>query len=196
MPYTTIVAGTTITASWANASVRDQVVTPFATTAARDSAISSPVDGMLAAITDTDALSYYDGSAWNQIGPLSGWTTWTPTVTQSGTPTQATADSRYTRIGRTIIATGLITFTGAGTGSNAIICTLPVTARTPTTGIDLGTFTYFDSGNTNRQGTARYASTTTCNFIYDGFGSAMGVGDFAIASGDALRVLFMYEAAA
>lgn len=55
MPYTTLVSGTTITASWANSSVRDQVVTPFATTAARDSAITVPVNGMVAAITSNDS---------------------------------------------------------------------------------------------------------------------------------------------
>lgn len=47
MPYTTLVSGTTITAAWANANVRDQTVTPFASWAARDSAISSPVAGMV-----------------------------------------------------------------------------------------------------------------------------------------------------
>jgi hypothetical protein len=47
MPYSTVVSGTTITAAWGNANVRDQVVTPFATAAARTSAITSPVLGML-----------------------------------------------------------------------------------------------------------------------------------------------------
>jgi len=68
MPYTTVVAGTTITASWGNASVRDQVVTPFATAAARSSAITSPVDGMLSSITGVNGLDYYDASI----------TTWRP----------------------------------------------------------------------------------------------------------------------
>lgn len=64
MPYTTLVAGTTITASWANASVRDQVVTPFASASARTSAITSPVEGMLSYQADVDLFYYYDGSAW------------------------------------------------------------------------------------------------------------------------------------
>jgi len=54
MPYTTVVAGTTITASWGNSNVRDQVVTPFATTGARDSAITSPVIGMVEYISSND----------------------------------------------------------------------------------------------------------------------------------------------
>lgn len=64
MPYTTLVAGTTITAAWANASVRDQVITPFASTAARDSAITAPVNGMLCTTTDTGYLWYYRTSKW------------------------------------------------------------------------------------------------------------------------------------
>lgn len=66
MPYTTITTGTTITASWANASVRDQVVTPFATTSARDSAITAPVDGMVCYITGEDRFYSYDGSTWTR----------------------------------------------------------------------------------------------------------------------------------
>lgn len=64
MPYTTVVAGTTATAAWANANVRDQVVTPFANAAARDSAITSPIEGMLAYLQDVDLVTYYNGSAW------------------------------------------------------------------------------------------------------------------------------------
>jgi hypothetical protein len=54
MPYTTSVAGTTITASWANANVRDQVVTPFASTSALASAITAPVVGMATYISSND----------------------------------------------------------------------------------------------------------------------------------------------
>jgi len=55
MPYTTNVAGTVITASYGNANIRDQVVTPFASTGARDAAIASPVIGMLEYISSNDA---------------------------------------------------------------------------------------------------------------------------------------------
>jgi len=55
MPYTTSVAGTTITASWANANVRDQVVTPFSSTSALASAITAPVVGMATYISSNDA---------------------------------------------------------------------------------------------------------------------------------------------
>jgi hypothetical protein len=67
VPYTTVVAGTTITAAWGNANVRDQVVTPFASAAARDSAITSPVDGMHAYQQDIDLDCIYNGTAWQNV---------------------------------------------------------------------------------------------------------------------------------
>jgi hypothetical protein len=65
--YTTVVPGTAITASWANANVRDQVVTPFATALARDSAITAPVEGMICYLADVDQFWYYNGSLWAPI---------------------------------------------------------------------------------------------------------------------------------
>lgn len=55
MAYTTVVTGTAITAAWGNGDVRDQVIVPFASTAARDSAITSPVVGMVEYIKSNDS---------------------------------------------------------------------------------------------------------------------------------------------
>ena len=75
MPYTTIVAGTYATASWANANVRDQTIVSFASTGARDASITSPVAGMVCFINSDDAnegLYVYHGATggWRK-GP--GW---------------------------------------------------------------------------------------------------------------------------
>lgn len=64
MGYVTVAAGTAITSSWANAEVRDQVVSVFASSAARDSSVTSPVEGMYAYLEDSDLLTYYDGANW------------------------------------------------------------------------------------------------------------------------------------
>lgn len=86
MPYTTNVAGTTITAAWGNANVRDQVVTPFASSAARTSAITSPVAGMLSYLTGTKQLEPYDGSAWVPVnGTMVAYGLRTTAQTFSGT---------------------------------------------------------------------------------------------------------------
>lgn len=99
MPYTTILAGTWATASWANSNVRDQVVTPFTTSAARDAAITSPVEGMLAYLTapstgeytstgqntfaPTGVLTVYNGARWVALTPISAYTATGGTLTST-----------------------------------------------------------------------------------------------------------------
>jgi hypothetical protein len=68
MPYTTVVAGTTITASYGNANIRDQVVTPFASASARTSAITSPVEGMLSYRADEKVFEGYNATSWLPVG--------------------------------------------------------------------------------------------------------------------------------
>jgi len=116
VPYTTIVAGTTIAASWANANVRDQVITPFANTSARDSSIGSPVEGMCCYITGSDVLQVYNGANWVTITPQSA------TVATS----QNTATTSFTDLGTVgpavTLDTGtkaLITLTGQLSQNNA-----------------------------------------------------------------------------
>lgn len=67
MPYTTLVAGTTITAAWANANVRDQTISPFATNVARAAAVTAPVNGQHVYITGTRRLEVYTGSLFQPI---------------------------------------------------------------------------------------------------------------------------------
>lgn len=62
MPYTTVVAGTAITASWGNANVRDQVVTPFADAATRTSQRTAPIEGMISYLSDVDQVNFYNGT--------------------------------------------------------------------------------------------------------------------------------------
>ena len=44
--------------------LQDQVICVFASSTARDSAISSPAEGQFCFLTDSDSLQYYDGSSW------------------------------------------------------------------------------------------------------------------------------------
>lgn len=66
--YSIVVAGTVITASRENQYVSRQVITRFANTSARDSAISDAEEGMYADLADCDALTRYSGSAWGIAG--------------------------------------------------------------------------------------------------------------------------------
>jgi hypothetical protein len=64
MPRKEFEAFTRLDASDVNTYLMDQSVMSFAGTAARGSAIATPVEGMAAYLEDSDILSIYDGSAW------------------------------------------------------------------------------------------------------------------------------------
>jgi hypothetical protein len=89
MAYTTIVSGTNITSSWANANVRDQVVSPFGSTAARTAAITSPIAGMVSTLTTntaTEGVEVYNSAGqwrmpWNLPWGYVQYTQTTTTVT-------------------------------------------------------------------------------------------------------------------
>jgi len=61
--------GDLVNASEFNTYVQEQVVMVFADSTARDSAVTSPSEGMFAYLQDTNDLTFYNGSAWaNFIG--------------------------------------------------------------------------------------------------------------------------------
>lgn len=53
-----------LTAADMNTYVGYQVISTFAGTAARATAIGTPVEGQFAFLKDTDTLTYYTGSNW------------------------------------------------------------------------------------------------------------------------------------
>jgi hypothetical protein len=77
MPRKTFVTGTVLTASDVNTFLMNQSVMVFASASARNTAITSPTEGMIAYLSDTNALTLYDGSAWVgavNTGSLNGYT--------------------------------------------------------------------------------------------------------------------------
>lgn len=65
-------AGAVLTASDVDQYLMKQTVMPFASTTARDAALTSPTEGMVCVITGEDRLYVYDGSAWQRAGHWSG----------------------------------------------------------------------------------------------------------------------------
>jgi hypothetical protein len=77
-----------------NTYVGDQVVMVFASSSARSSAVSSPTEGMVSYLKDTNAIEYYDGSSWGGIGDITAVSAGTNIDVTSGTgpvPTVALA---------------------------------------------------------------------------------------------------------
>jgi hypothetical protein len=69
MPRKVFVAGEILTAADVNTNLMDQAVMSFAGTAARGSAIPSPVEGMVTYLNDADRLEVYT-NAWKPVGSI------------------------------------------------------------------------------------------------------------------------------
>jgi hypothetical protein len=82
--------GDVLTAADANGYLASQVVMVFADAAARTTAITSPQEGMISFLKDTNATQYYSGSAWVSIdsGSVS------PLTTKGDLYTYSTTDAR------------------------------------------------------------------------------------------------------
>ena len=66
--FKTWVNGDVLTAPDVNTYLMEQAVMVFADGTARDTALSSPAEGMHAFTKDNDTLWYYDGAAWQAAG--------------------------------------------------------------------------------------------------------------------------------
>lgn len=65
--FKTFAVGEVLTANNVNTYLMQQTVMVFTSAAARTSAISSPSEGMVSYLTDSNSLWYYNGSAWVEI---------------------------------------------------------------------------------------------------------------------------------
>ena len=71
MPRKVFTAGEVLAAADVNSFLMDQTIQVFAGTAARGSAIGTATEGMYTHLNDTDALQYWNGSAWVSAIPAS-----------------------------------------------------------------------------------------------------------------------------
>lgn len=196
MPFKTFVAGATLTAAEINTNLMNQAVI-VCTSGTRP---ASPVEGMVIYETDTDKLQVYGGAAWVEVATTAAWSTYTPTLTQSGAVTKTVTYARYQRIGRMVTAEFLLSITGTGTAANAVSIGLPFTAA-QAANMAAGSGYIFDtSAGVTFGGIAMLATTSTVVLqptSADAAG-ALGVSVFAaaLASGDSVSGSITYEAAA
>jgi hypothetical protein len=133
--FKTFTTGEVLTAGDVNGYLMQGVLV-FASTAARDAAITAPSEGQFAFTKDTNSLFYYDGAAWVAsgaagdiegvtagVGISGGGTSGTVTVTNS----MATAiDAK----GDLVPGTGADTFSRLAVGANDTVLTADSTAAT------------------------------------------------------------------
>jgi hypothetical protein len=106
-----------------------QGVLVFASTAARDAAITAPAEGQFAFTKDTNSLFYYDGAAWvasGATGDIEGVTAGTGISGGGTSGTVTVTNSMATAIdakGDLIVGTGADTFSKLTAGTNGYVLT-------------------------------------------------------------------------
>lgn len=126
------------------------------------------------------------------------WSTYTPTLTQSGAVTKTVTKARYGQVGKIVVVRVALAVTGAGTANNAITVSLPVTAAG--TGEYVGQFVWFNAGVNEWVGSAYISTTTTVKGRTSGAGGidlgVTGSADgTALANTDLISMSAIYEAA-
>jgi hypothetical protein len=102
MPRKEFDAFTRLDASDVNTFLMDQSVMTFESSAARGSAIATPVEGMLTYLEDTDTYESYTGSGWVSALPMGAWTAFTPTWSALTVGNGVYLRSHFFRIGKTV----------------------------------------------------------------------------------------------
>jgi hypothetical protein len=124
VPRKVFVAGEILTAADVNTNLMDQAVMVFDDSAARGSAIPSPIEGMVTYLKDTDALEKFDGSNFVNVNTDSGKIL--QVVSTTKTDTFSTSSTSFTDV------TGLtVSITPSSTSSKILIL---VTVQTGGTG--------------------------------------------------------------
>lgn len=130
---------------------------------------------------------------------VTGWTSYTPTLTQSGAVTKTVTYAKYQRVGRLITVTCFLTVTGSGTANNPVIVGLPVAAASSTTNLPMGTMFVFDNGTAWYHGVCLLSTTTSVWGLANADNVYLGQtgGDFAaaLANTDVVGINVTYEAA-
>lgn len=192
MPVKTWATNDVPTASDFNTHFRDQVLSTV-TSGTRPSG----TEGQMIYETDTDLCYIYNGG-WVRFGAGGGWTTYTPTLTQSGAVTKTVTYAKYEKVGRMVTVNVRLDVTGAGSANNAVTVSLPFTAAT--SAIDIGVGRIVDaSAAQGFTGTAYLASTSTVYLNDTTQAAAVALGQTgaafsaALASGDSITCSFTYE---
>ena len=131
MAYKVFSNGSVLNASDLNDYLMNQSVMVFSSSTARASAITSPVEGMITYLEDTNRFQFYNGTAWQDLSDeATGWSDKTAdysivaadlgtTIRSTGSAITVTIDNVLTQQGDRIdfiqAGTGQITF-AAGSG--------------------------------------------------------------------------------
>jgi hypothetical protein len=162
-------AGDVVAAADVNGYLMDQAVMVFADATARTAAIAAPTEGMVTYLSDTDALEYYDGSAF--VG-----------VSNPGDITAVTAGTALTGGGTSGAVTLDVDLDAVNTTT---FITDATTARTLTS-TDAGNTILFTSASAitiTVDASTDFAVGTRVDIIADGAGAVTVTADTATVAG-------------
>lgn len=129
-----------LTSSDVNGYLMDQTVMVFDDTTDRDSILAAVLaEGLICQTLDDDTIWRYDGSAWDIV--VEKEKPWTPTVVQGSSVSLTVNSGAYQRTFGTWTAGMKVTFSGAGTASEAIYIPKPFSEPG-----GQGVFRFYDSG--------------------------------------------------
>lgn len=118
------------------------------------------------------------------------WTSYTPVITQSNTPTISVEFAQWMKIGRLLVVQLSVSITSAGTAANAVLCTFPSAAGSIASFRRVGGGAIFDgSASTWYEGMALWNNATTFKIQAHNTAAATPLGagggfTAALASGD------------
>jgi len=162
--YKDFIAGAVLTAADTNGYLASQTNMVFATAAARDAAITSPQEGMIAVLKDSDGVFMYNGTAWIQDSGIAVYTTYAPTLS-GWTIGNGTLTSYYRVLGKTVHYYGRLevgSTTTVGGASTNFTVTLPETSRFGIASFQMGVGQFRDtSAGINVMAQTVMLSTTT-----------------------------------
>jgi hypothetical protein len=191
--YKLFATGDVLTAAQVNTYLMQQSVMVFASSTARNTALSGVVsEGMLAYLLDTNDLTLYDGAAWNSFGAgditgvtagtgLSGGGT-SGAVTVSIDSTVATLTGSQTLTNKTLTAPAI----NNATETNSVFIT-PEERTTVTATAATGTVNY----DALTQGVLYYTTNASANFTLNFRGNSGTTLSSMLAVGDALSLVFL-----
>jgi hypothetical protein len=188
--FKTFTAGSVLTAADLNNYLMKQAVIVCDTSADYP---GSPLEGMVVYDKALDAQLSYTGAAWVRTVPVTSTAvqTYEPVWAQGATITRTNNEARYIRTGPIVEAWVNLDATSAGTATNAITVSLPVTASGTVVGTPIGQFVFKRSAVNWVCGVALLNSTTTANFVIQDFAAGFGA-TTTIASGDDFRMYVRY----
>jgi hypothetical protein len=191
MPRKEFEAFTRLDASDVNTFLMDQSVMSFAGTAARGSAIATPVEGMLTYLEDSDEYQSYNGTSYVTVADGSGWTTFVPTWQNLTVGNGVYNYAKFKIIGKTVSVALRFTFGSTSEITGDLQINLPTAIRR----IDVNTpgnlSGNFADGTTIYPCVVSPSATTRERFLLRAMNTA---GTYAVRAGTTSTIPFTWAA--